>query len=62
MLMMMVWSVGDSGTALGDISPAPFCPITRLLCGHRALKPMWWQYHNIPVLTWCYRAWPGGKI
>ena len=36
MLMMMVWSVGDSGTALGDISPAPFCPITRLLCGHRA--------------------------
>ena len=19
-------------------------------------------YHNIPVLTWCYCAWPGGKI
>ena len=40
MVMMKVWLVGDSGTGPGDISPGPFCPITRLLCGHRAPKPI----------------------
>ena len=55
---MKVWLLGDSGTGPGDISPGPFCPISRLLCGHRAGgKPI---PHNI---TWSYCAtWPGGKI
>ena len=34
-----LWPHGDSETGPGDISPAPFCPITRLLCGHRAPMP-----------------------
>ena len=52
-MTMKVWLVGDSGTGPGDISPGPFCPITRLLCGHRAGGKPIPQYPSVNTVLLC---------
>ena len=37
----------------GDISPGPFCPITRLLCGHRAGGKPIPQYPSVNMVLLC---------